>query len=107
MEHYEPGDDYEPGEESVFEHLRDHPPAWVRGSDRLAGWREGLEAAQQQIIAALGDSFHSCPYADPVAGLTPQAIWELAVISAAGRLGLQIFADEDEEEEDDSSGTNN
>jgi hypothetical protein len=92
---------YQPGEESIFEHLRDHPPAWIRGGDGEAGWREGVVAAEQHATAALGDSFHSCPYAEPVAGLTPQAVWELAIVSAAGRLGLQIFGDEFDLDGDD------
>ncbi len=85
---------FQPGEESIFEHLRDHPPAWIRGGDREEGWREGVVAAEEHAVTALGESFHSCPYLEPVAGLTPQAVWELAIVSAAGRLGLQIFEDE-------------
>ncbi|MBI2857140.1 MAG: hypothetical protein HYX95_02360 [Chloroflexi bacterium] len=98
---YEPGEDYQPGEESIFEHLRDHPPASLRGVGREEGWREGLEAAQEHILTALGDSFTACPYSEPVAGLMPQAVWELAIINAASRLGLQIFADEEEEGDQD------
>ncbi len=89
MEHH-----FRPGEESIFDHLRDHPPAWIRDGATEAGWREGILAAEEQAVVALGESFHSCPYAEPVAGLTPQAVWELAIVSAAGRLGLQIFDDE-------------
>ncbi|MDA1096456.1 MAG: hypothetical protein O3B84_04280 [Chloroflexi bacterium] len=94
-------DDYEPGEESIFEHLRDHPPDWIRGGEREVGWREGMSVAAAQAVAALGESFHSCPYTEPMAGLTPQAVWELAIVSAAGRLGLQIFEDDLDLDDDD------
>jgi hypothetical protein len=96
--------EYEPGEESIFEHLRDQPPGWVQGLDRVAGWREGLAIAEEQIIAALGESFHSCPYEEPMAGLTPQAVWELAIINAAGRLGIQIFEEDFDDEEGGDEG---
>ena len=107
VHHYEPGDDHQPGDESIFEHLRDHPPTWVRGAGREEGWREGMEAAQEHVLEALGDSFASCPYTDLVAGLTPQAVWEMAIINAAGHLGLQIFADDeggDDEDEEEAGG---
>jgi hypothetical protein len=93
-------DNYEPGEESIFEHLRDNPPEWVRERDPRASWREGMDVAEEQIIAALGESFNSCPYEEPVAGLTPQAVWELAIVSVASRMGLQIFDDEEDDEDD-------
>ena len=97
MEHH-----FQPGDASIFEHLRDNPPAWLRGGETESGWREGVVAAEEHAVAALGESFHSCPYAEPVAGLTPQAVWELAIVSAAGRLGLQIFDEElDLDGEDD------
>lgn len=87
-------------DESIFESLRDNPPDWMQG-DRAAGWRDGLDTAQEHIIAALSESFHSCPYVEPVAGLTPLAVWELAIVNVASRMRLQFFDDDLEDEDAD------